>query len=59
MKSGYKIEWTDNALDELKATFKYLEESWTERELSRLSNELERILNLFYDYPYLYPNSFL
>ena len=57
MKSGYKIEWTDNALDELKATFKYLEESWTERELSRLSNELERILNLISINPGLFPIS--
>ncbi len=57
MKSGYKIEWTDNALDELKATFKHLEENWTERELSRLSNELERILNLISINPGLFPVS--
>ncbi len=30
MKSGYKIEWTDNALSELRNTYKYLEDNWTE-----------------------------
>ena len=57
MKSGYKIEWTDNALDELKATFKYLEDNWTDRELSRLSNELDRVLNLISINPGLFPIS--
>ena len=57
MKSGYKIEWTDNALKELKATFNYLEDNWTERELSRLANELERILNLISINPGLFPVS--
>lgn len=57
MKSGYRIEWTDNALEELKSTFNYLEDNWTERELSRLSNELERILNLISINPRLFPVS--
>ena len=57
MKSGYKIEWTDNALKELKVTFNYLEDNWTERELSRLANELERILNLISINPGLFPVS--
>ena len=47
MKNGYKIEWTDNALSELKATFKYIEDNWTEREIRKLSNEIERTI-LYY-----------
>jgi len=31
MKSGYKIEWTDHALSELKQTYQYLEENWTSK----------------------------
>ncbi len=31
MKGGCKIEWTANALAELRATYKYLEDNWTEK----------------------------
>tara|TARA_Y100000815_G_C13340296_1_gene499658 strand:+ start:1666 stop:1800 length:135 start_codon:yes stop_codon:yes gene_type:complete len=41
MKSGYKILWTDHALDELAKTFEYLEENFSEKELQRLSNSIE------------------
>jgi len=40
MKNGYRIEWTDNALFELKVTFEYIEKNWTEKELRILSNEI-------------------
>jgi len=55
MKNGYRIEWTDNALTELKSTFEYIETNWTERELRKLSNEIERILSLISDNPNLFP----
>jgi len=35
MKNGYNIKWSDHALAELKRTFEYLEENWTERELGK------------------------
>ena len=49
MRSGYKIEWTDNALAELKATYQYLEENRSERELMNLSLEIENTLRLISD----------
>lgn len=54
MKSGYKIKWTDHALSELKATYDYLEINWTERELRKLSNKIERTLKLVSNNPYLF-----
>ena len=57
MKSGYKIEWTDNALEELKKTYLYLEENWTERELKNLSKEIERTIQLISKNPQLFPLS--
>ena len=57
MKSGYKIKWTDNALSELKTTFEYIENNWTEKELRKLSNEIERTLNLISNNPNLFPKS--
>jgi len=57
MKSGYKIAWTDNALSELKATYKYLEENWTEREMKNLSIEIERTIKLISNDPKIFPIS--
>jgi len=57
MKSGYKVEWTDNALSELKITFEYIEANWTEKELRKLSNEIERTVNLISNNPNLFPKS--
>ena len=42
MKSGYKILWTDNALQELEATLNYLKEKWTAKELKNLAVALEK-----------------
>ncbi len=33
MKSGYKIYWTDYALNELEKTIEFLEENWIEKEM--------------------------
>ncbi len=57
MKSGYKIEWTDNALAELKATYQYIEDNWTERELRNLSIAIENTLKLISDNPKIFPVS--
>lgn len=57
MKSGYKIQWTDNALNELKATYKHLEENWTEKELRNLSTEIERTIKLISNNPQIFPIS--
>ena len=55
MRNGYKVEWTDNALSELKTTFEYLESNWTGKELKRLSGEIERTLSLISSNPKLFP----
>lgn len=39
MENGYKIYWTDHALEELASTYKYLEEYFTKKELKKLSIE--------------------
>jgi len=36
MKNGYNIEWTFEAERNLSAIFDYLEENWTQREISLL-----------------------
>lgn len=54
MKSGYKIYWTDFALKELANTIAYLEENWTAKELQNLASEIEEILLLISQNPFLF-----
>ena len=55
MGNGYRIVWTDNALHELRVTFEYIENNWTEKELRKLSNEIESTINLISNNPGLFP----
>jgi plasmid stabilization system protein ParE len=57
MESGYKIFWTDHALKELAETYDYLEKHFTEREMRKLSTELEKTLKLISLNPSLFPKS--
>lgn len=57
MESGYKILWTDHSLIELADTYEYLELYFTERELKKLSAEIDKILKLISKNPELFPLS--
>ncbi len=57
MENGYKIFWTDNALEELEATYVYLETNFTYTELNFLSKEIEKITCLISKNPKLFPAS--
>jgi plasmid stabilization system protein ParE len=57
MKSGYKVLWTDHALTELSQAFQYLELNFSEKEINRLSNQIESVLRYISKYPKLYPES--
>ena len=55
MEGGYEIFWTDLALKELRTTFEYLEDRFTQKEIQRLANEIERITKLISQNPNLFP----
>lgn len=57
MESGCKILWTDHALRELADNYEYLKIHFTERELNRVSVELDKILKLISQNPKLFPLS--
>ena len=57
MKNGYRILWTDNALNELEKTIEYLETNWTEKELKNLAINLEKTLNLISQNPFIFQAS--
>lgn len=54
MKSGYEIVWSDQALKELEETIEYLEQNFTNKELRRLSVEIERNLNIISENPLIF-----
>jgi plasmid stabilization system protein ParE len=57
MEDGYKILWTDHALSELSEVYQYLELNFTDRELKRLSIEIEKTIRLISINPTLFPFS--
>ncbi len=54
MKSGYEIVWSDQSLKELEETIEYLEQNFTNKELRRLSGEIERNLGVISENPLIF-----
>jgi len=57
MANGYKILWTEFALSELSEVYEYLELNFSERELKKLSVEIEKTIRLISINPSLFPYS--
>ncbi|WP_407481559.1 type II toxin-antitoxin system RelE/ParE family toxin [Elizabethkingia meningoseptica] len=57
MKNGYKIFWSQNALDELTKTIEYLEINFSEKELRKLALKLEDVIESISKSPNIYPES--
>ncbi len=57
MGNGYKIVWTDFALGELSKTIEYLEENFTDKEIQKLANEIEKTVILISNNPTIFSES--
>src|SRR5690554_3876976 len=57
MKNGYKIQWTNNALNELSQTIEYLKENFTEKEIRNLALKVENTTKLIAQNPDIFPKS--
>lgn len=57
MKSGYKILWTQHALEELQKTIKFLQTNWTSRDLRNFAEKLDHSIELISKNPELFPFS--
>jgi len=57
MKNGYKILWTENALDELAKTIDYLEKNFTDKEIKKLAIKIESIVALLSKNPTIFSKS--
>ena len=57
MKNTYKLVWSDEALINLKGIIDYLEERWTDREIKKFAQLLDKQLDLIKENPYLFAES--
>lgn len=57
MKNGFNIEWTQNAINELKNTIEYLEINFSEKEIKKLVDKIESVTELISKNPNLFPKS--
>jgi plasmid stabilization system protein ParE len=54
MINGYRILWTENALQELSTTLEYLEKNWTTKELNKFAQKLDSTLELISKIPFAF-----
>lgn len=54
MENGFRVLWTDHALNELQSTFEYLENNWTEKAIVNLVLKLEHTVELISKNPYMF-----
>ena len=57
MKNGYKILWTQHALNELQITFEYLEKNWSKKSMKNLAKEIEKVVELIASNPEIFPST--
>ncbi len=55
MESIYKILWSEEALKNLKLIIGYLENNWTQKELTHFAQLLDKRLALIEHNPYAFP----
>jgi len=57
MQSGYKLFWSDRALDDLQNIINYLNEKWTQKEIRNFVRRLDMRLELISGNPRLFPKT--
>jgi plasmid stabilization system protein ParE len=57
MRSGYKLFWSDRALEDLQSIINYLGEKWTQKEIRNFVRRLDKRLELISINPRLFPNT--
>lgn len=57
MANGYKVSWTRRALSDLNSLIEFLEENWTEKEISQFAENLDHTIELISKNPKIFPTS--
>ena len=54
MESGYKIEWSEEAIRNLDGIIDYLKREWTDKEIIKFVSKLDKAINLISTNPNLF-----
>jgi len=57
MQSGYRLFWSDRALEDLQKIIDYLDEKWTQKEIRNFVKRLDKRLELISTNPRLFPKT--
>ena len=57
MQSGYRLFWSDRALEDLQKIIDYLDEKWTQKEIRNFVKRLDKRLELIAANPRLFPKT--
>ena len=57
MKSGYKIDWSDEALNNLDSIIDYLTIKWSDKEIRNFFRKLDKSLAIISRNPFSFPAS--
>jgi plasmid stabilization system protein ParE len=57
MQSGYRLFWSDRALEDLQKIIDYLDEKWTQKEIRNFVKRLDKRLDLISANPRLFPKT--
>ena len=55
MKSGYNIDWSDEASGNLDSIIEYLQNRWTDREIGRFFKKLDKRIDTISRNPFAFP----
>ena len=53
----YKLRWSDESVRNLEDILDYLKNKWTEKEIKKIKEKLNRQLNITIQNPYIFPVS--
>ena len=53
----YKLEWTEEAVNNLEGIIDYLKQNWTQREVVNFKLKLSKQLELIVQNPFMFPQS--
>lgn len=57
MENGYNILWTPNSLEELEQTIEYLQFHFTDKEIKKLVQKIESLIEIISQNPFIFPIS--
>jgi len=57
MKNIYEIRWSEEAVKNLNNIFDYLEKNWSEKEIKKFAQKLEKCINIIRTTPFAFPLS--